>query len=611
MNHAAFLCLSLFLASVGFWSPPCLCGSITLRLNSQGIPFTGAPIGRECGGQTVGLIVRDLIVEKVQQAVENARKEGVLHLDTLPPIGVEHPANPQHGDFATSLPLRLSRATRIDPMKIAEELVRFISPGDEVDQVWAAPPGFVNFRLRDEWLARQVEPIREAGKSYGAVEQGHGRKVVVEFVSVNPTGPVHVGHTRGAVLGSTLATVLEAAGHSVTREYYVNDAGSQMEAFYGSVYARYMQALGYEAELPPNGYVGDYVLDLAKEIISEEGNRFISLGQEDAIRELGAIAREKMVRLTKEDLAQIRVEFDNWFSEESLYSSGEYEKAMDILRGGDYILKREGAEWFASTSLGEDKDNVLVRSTGAPTYFASDIAYHFNKFVQRGYDHAINIWGADHQGHVPRMKAATVAMGIEPERLAIMISQMVTLKRGAETVRASKRAGEFITLRELVDEVGPDACRYFFLARTPGTQMEFDLELAKKESSENPVYYIQYGHSRIAGIFRQAREMGITDWSQGDVSLLTDPSEMALIRKMVLLPELVENMARTLEPHHLPHYALELATAFHWFYENCRVLSSDPGDRPLTMARLKLVEAAQIVLSRALYLMGMEAPEQM
>ena len=559
----------------------------------------------------MGLIVRDLIVEKVQQAVDDARKEGVLHLDTLPPIGVEHPANPQHGDFATSLPLRLSKATRIDPMKIAEDLVRFISPGDEVDQVWVAPPGFINFRLRDEWLARQVEPIREVGKSYGSVEQGHGRRVVVEFVSVNPTGPVHVGHTRGAVLGSTLATVLEAAGHSVTREYYVNDAGSQMQAFYGSVYARYMQALGHDAELPPNGYVGDYVLDLAKEIVSEEGDRFISLGQEDAIRELGTIAREKMVRLIKEDLAHIRVEFDNWFSEDSLYRSGEYEQAMDILRGGDYILKREGAEWFASTSLGEDKDNVLVRSTGAPTYFASDIAYHFDKFVQRGYDRAINIWGADHQGHVPRMKAAVAAMGIEPERLDIMISQMVSLKRGAETVKASKRAGEFVTLRELVDEVGADACRYFFLARTPGTQMEFDLELAKKESSENPVYYIQYGHSRIAGIFRQAREMGITDWSQGDVSLLKDPNELTLIRKMVLLPELVENMARTLEPHHLPHYALELATVFHWFYENCRVLSSDPADMPLTLARLKLAEAAQIVVSRALSLMGMEAPEQM
>ena len=472
------------------------------------------------------------------------------------------------------------------------------------------PPGFINFRLRDDWLAGQVETIRRDGQGYGALEVGSGRSVIVEFVSVNPTGPVHVGHTRGAVLGSTLARVLEAAGYSVTREYYINDAGSQMEIFYASIYARYRQALGQEADIPSGGYVGSYVADLAQEIVTQEGDRFLFMSHEDAIRELGKIGREKMVGLIGEDLRHIRVEFDVWFSEKSLYESGKYEKAMDMLRQENYILEREGAHWLVSTELGEDKDNVLIRSTGAPTYFASDIAYHYNKFVQRGYDQAINIWGADHQGHVPRMKAAVMALGIDPERLTIMISQMVTLKRGQEVVRVSKRAGEFITLRELVDEVGVDACRYFFLSRSPATQMDFDLELARKESSENPVYYVQYGHARIGGILRNAQEQGI-DWSQGDVSLLKDPNELALIRKMVLLPELVESMARNLEPHHLPHYALDLATAFHWFYENCRVLSSDPADYPLTLARLKLVEAAQVVLSRTLYLMDMEAPERM
>ena len=281
-----------------------------------------------------------------------------------------------------------------------------------------------------------------------------------------------------------------------------------------------------------------------------------------------------------------------------------------MLRQESYIVEREGAQWFTSTALGEDKDNVLVRSTGAPTYFASDIAYHHNKLLRRAFDQAVNIWGADHQGHVPRMKAALAALGIDPARLTIMISQMVSLKRGQEVVRVSKRTGEFVTLRELADEVGADACRYFFLARTPDTQMEFDLDLAKKESAENPVYYVQYGYARIAGILTNARERDI-DWSQGDVALLVDPNELALIRKMVLLPELVESMARKLEPHHLPHYALELATAFHWFYENCRVLSSDPADYPLTLARLKLVEAAQIVLARTLYLMDMETPERM
>ena len=555
-------------------------------------------------------IIRDLIVEKIQVAIEEARREGILHLDTLPPIAVEHPSNPQHGDFATSLPLRLARATRVNPMKIAEELVKLISPGEEVAEVQAAAPGFINFRLRDEWLVKQVEAIREAGLSYGTMDAGAGEKVIVEYVSVNPTGPVHVGHTRGAVLGSALARIMEAAGYSVTREYYVNDAGSQMDAFYASVYARYKQALGREAELPANGYRGDYILDLAREIIAGEGDRFLHAPEEDALREIGKISREKMVHIIREDLKQIRVEFDNWFSEEGLYQNGEYEKAIGMLRRSEYISEREGAQWFTSTALGEDKDNVLVRSTGAPTYFASDIAYHYNKFLQRGYQQAINIWGADHQGHVPRMKAAASALGIDPNRLTIMISQMVTLKRGQEVVRVSKRAGEFVTLRELVDEVGSDACRYFFLSRTPSTQMEFDLELAKRESSENPVYYVQYGHARIAAILSNAREGGI-DWSQGDVSLLKDPSELALIREMVLLPELVESMARNLEPHHLPHYAMELATAFHWFYENCRVLSSNPEDHPLSLARLKLVEAAQIVLSRSLFLMDMEAPQRM
>ena len=555
-------------------------------------------------------IVRDLIVDKVRAAVEEARGAGVLSLDTLPDIAVERPSNPEHGDFASSLPLRLARATRISPIVMAEELVKLVPPGEEVDRVWAAPPGFINFRLRDGWLAGQVEAIRDAGAAYGDVLLGQGRSVIVEFVSVNPTGPVHVGHSRGAVLGSTLARVLAAAGFSVTREYYVNDAGSQMDAFYASVLARYKEALGRDASLPPGGYAGAYVADLAADILEEQGDRFLSMGEEEALQELGALGRRKMVSLIRNDLEHIRVEFDSWFSEESLYRDGKYDQAMETLEGRGYISQREGARWFASSALGEDKDNVLVRSTGAPTYFASDIAYHYDKLLERGFDQAIDIWGADHQGHVSRLKAAMAALDLDPDRLTIVISQMVTLKRGTEVVRASKRTGEFITLRELVDEVGADACRYFFLSRTPSTQMEFDLELAKKESTENPVYYVQYGHARIAGILNNARAQGI-DWTDGDVSLLTHPSEVALVRKMLLLPELVENMARTLEPHHLPHYALELATAFHWFYENCRVLSSNPEDYPMTLARLKLAEAAKTVLSKTLYLMDMTAPEKM
>jgi arginyl-tRNA synthetase len=555
-------------------------------------------------------LVRDRISQLVAEAIDQARQEGVVQLETMPQILMERPSNPEHGDFATSLPLRLARATRINPLQLAEMLVARMPNSSEVERVAAALPGFVNFFLKNRWVQQQVEVVREAGDEYGNVEVGRQRRIMVEFVSVNPTGPVHVGHTRGAVLGSALANVLKAAGYDVTREYYVNDAGNQMDIFYRSVYARYQQALGYSVEFPANGYQGDYIQDLAREIIDAEGTRFLGMDEDQAIKQIGDLGREKMVANIRADLDLVGVNFDNWFSERSLFENQEYDRAMDRLREKNYLSERENAIWFNSSLLGDEKDNVVVRSTGEPTYFASDIAYHYNKFVERNFDQVIDIWGADHQGHVPRMKAAVEALGVNPDALTVLVSQLVTLKRGEETVRVSKRTGDFVTLNELVDEVGSDACRYFFLARAPSTQMEFDLELAKKESSENPVYYIQYGHARIASILSLAQERGL-DWHAADVSLLNDPNELNLIRTMIRLPELVEQMARNLEPHHLPHFAMELATAFHWFYENCRVVSANPEDAEITLARLKLVESAQIVLRRTLELMGMSAPERM
>ena len=553
---------------------------------------------------------RDLIVAKIEKALESARVQRLLPLETAPVIEVEHPGKSRNGDFATSLPLRLARSTRVAPMEIAETLIKLMPTDDMVERVWAAPPGFMNFALRQEWLQRQVVEVLQAGKSYGTLQLGNPQKIMVEFVSVNPTGPIHVGHTRGAVLGSVLASVLQAAGHSVTREYYVNDAGTQMDLFYSSVYARYMEALGKEAQLSRDGYQGDYVIDLAREIISQEGERFASVEREEGIKALGSIAREKMLVHTKKDLSGLGVEFNVWFEEHTLFESGEYQETLDFLDQNGHLAHRDGALWFTSAALGDNRDNVVIRSSGAPTYFASDVAYHHNKFIRRNFDRVVNIWGADHQGHVSRLKAAVGAMGIDPDRLDIIITQMVTLKRGDEVVKVSKRSGDLVTLSELVDEVGPDACRYFFLARAPGTQMDFDLKLATKESSENPVYYIQYAYARISGILQRAREQDI-DWTSAQVSLLRDPNELTLIRKMLQLPELVEKIAKTQEPHHLPHYALELATAFHWFYENCRVLSGNPDDRELTLARLKLSEAAQLVLSQALTLMGMTTPERM
>ena len=561
------------------------------------------------------MLVRDTIATAVAAALQKASHDRAISVDSVPDIEVERPNNPEHGDFATNLPLRLARAARANPLQLAQLIAERIESSPEIESVSAAPPGFINFKLSESWLQQQVEHVRAAGDAFGASGVGAGRKVMVEFVSVNPTGPVHVGHTRGAVLGSALANTLAAAGYDVTREYYINDAGSQMEAFYRSVWTRYRQALGHDAEMPENGYQGDYVADIATQIIDSDGPGYLDKVDAAAVREIGDVAREKMVALIRDDLDAIGVAFDNWFSERRLFqdpesSPSDYDRAMARLRAGGHLAERSGALWFISTALGDERDNVVVRSSGEPTYFASDIAYHFNKFAGRGFDRVIDIWGADHQGHVPRMKAAVQALGIEPENLTVLISQMVTLKRGDETVRASKRTGDFVTLRELVDEVGMDACRYFFLARAPSTQMEFDLELATRESSENPVYYVQYAHARNASILNLAAERGI-DYSRGDVSLLNHPNELELIRTMLRLPELIVQVAENLEPHHLPHYAMELATAFHHFYENCRVISANPEDNDLTLARLKLVAAAQIAFRRTLTLMGMSAPDRM
>lgn len=556
------------------------------------------------------MLMKHRIADLVAQAVEEAQRRGSLPAGPIPDIEVEHPQNPEHGDFAVSLPLKLARAARMAPVSIAERLVPLMPAEDAVEEVRVAPPGFINFDVKRQWVQAQVNSIIQEGDSYGRLHLAAPQRIQVEFVSVNPTGPVHVGHARGAVLGSGLASILEAAGHDVTREYYINDAGSQMDAFNRSLWARYLQTQGTRRDMPENGYMGEYMIDLAKEVVAEEGQRFVDMPEHQAIEAIGKIGLDKMLGLIKDDLRAIRVDFDVWFSEGSLYANQEYEAAIEQLRGSGYLSEREGATWFASSALGEDKDNVLVRRTGEPTYFASDIAYHRNKFISRGFDRVINVWGSDHQGHVSRLKASMSALGVNQDRLTIIISQLVTLKRGEEAVRASKRKGEIVTLRELAEEVGADACRFFFLARSPESHMDFDLELAKAESADNPVYYVQYAHARIAGILRLAKERGI-DFSGGDVSLLTHDAEQALVKKMLQLPELIETMAQELEPHHLPRYAVELATAFHWFYQQCRVVSSEPGAEPVARARLKLVEACRIVLARCLSLMGMTAPERM
>jgi arginyl-tRNA synthetase len=553
------------------------------------------------------MVIKHKLAKALKQAVIQAQQEGVLAVTTLPEVIVERPQNPEHGDYASSLPLKLARTTDIAPLSIAEKVLEFLPPLPEVAKIVVVAPGFINFKLSSDWLTKQVAAILDAGDSYGNIDLGDGRPVQIEFVSVNPTGPLHVGHGRGAVLGSTLANVLGAAGYAVEKEYYINDAGSQLDAFSRSLYVRYQQCLGVDAEMPSDGYLGNYMVDLAKEIIEKEGKRFLAMPGDAALRELGAIGVAEVMGMIRQVLELLGVEFDVWFSEQSLYKNGQYEKAMKLLRDGGYVAEKENATWFISSALGEDKDNVLIRSDGSPTYFASDVAYHFNKFLERQFDTVINIWGADHQGHVSRMIAVVNALGINPERLKVIICQLVTLRRGQELVRVSKRSGDIITLREVIDEVGSDACRFVFLSRSADAQMDFDLELAKKQSADNPVYYVQYAHARIASILRLAKERGI-DYARGDVSLLTTEPELTLIRRMILLPEMLELVASTLEPHHLPYYAQDLATVFHSFYKQCRVVSKN---QELTWARLKLVKAAQIVLARTLRLMGMAAPESM
>ncbi len=566
------------------------------------------------------MTVRDEIARLVDEAAKAAQAAGEIPPVGLPEPTVERPSRPEHGDYASSLPMRLARTARLAPLALAETIVRHLASSDAIGSVQLAPPGFINIRLDDRWIAAQVDTILAAGDAFGSGTSGRGKRVQVEFVSANPTGPLHVGNGRWASIGDSLARVLQASGYDVEREYLVNDAGTQAALFGDSIFARYLQLFGKQAEVPLDGYSGEYVTDMAREIKDEVGDSYVNSDATPA--EIKRLAVQKMVARIRDDMAAIGVQYDVWYFESSLYEESDtFDVAMALIKKQGAVVEKEGAVWFATSALGEDKDNVIIRSNGAPTYFASDIAYHYDKFMIRGFDKVIDIWGADHQGHVSRVKTAVQALGVEEGRLEIIIGQLVSVRSGDSAGRLSKRAGNVINLREVVDEVGKDACRFFFLSRSADSQMEFDLDLAKKQSNDNPVYYVQYAHARIAGILSQASEHGLSP-DGGDVSMLTDPAELTLVRKMLHLPELVESIAESHEPHHLPHYAIDLATSFHDFYEKCRVmprwLDEDGNQRPvpegelaLSRARLRLVAAAKVALARTLGLMGMDAPERM
>jgi arginyl-tRNA synthetase len=468
---------------------------------------------------------------------------------------VQPPRRAEYGDLSTSVCMQIARLARMAPLKIAEIVADHIVRDDAIGEVGVAPPGFLNFALSSVWLAQQVETIIAAGETWGQTDSGEGKRVQVEHGSANPTGPLHVGFARNVVLGDTIANIMAAAGYSVHREYYINDRGMQIELLGKSLYARYIQLLGGDASLPEEGYRGQYLVDWAQEVIDAEGEHYLGMPTAEAEATLRDIGIEKALAVIRADLKRLGIRYDNWFSETSLYDSGLFDQIMQMLRDRGHLTEREGAVWFTSPDL--DDDVVIIRSPqvmpdpdNRPTYLASDLAYAWNKLVERRFERAIYVWGADHHGDVPRVKAGARVLGLDPERLELILYQMVSLKRGGVDVRMSKRAGEFVTLRELLDDVGPDATRFFLLLRSADSQMEFDVDLAKEQSDENPVYYVQYAHARIASVLRIAQERGWTDWSDGDVSLLVHPRELDLVRKMIQLPEIVHRAAQELAPHH-------------------------------------------------------------
>ncbi|MCA1648133.1 MAG: arginine--tRNA ligase, partial [Chloroflexi bacterium] len=547
-------------------------------------------------------LVRDRLTELVRHAVARAQAAGTLPAVAMPEVAIERPAKAEQGDFATSFALRAKRAVGPrgpNPMEIAGAISAQIAhdPPGYLAGVEAAPPGFLNFTLADDWLREQVNIIVAEGRAYGTLPVGNQGRVQVEFVSANPTGPVHIGTARNAALGDSIARVLDRAGWQVQREYYYNDAGAQMERLAHSVWVRYQQALGRAAELDKADYGGEYVVEIAQAILGEHGHRFANVPEENA-EELGALAARQIMGWIEADLDRARVRFDNWFSEARVIREGDFQRVLDMLRERGQVYDREGATWLSSQELGDERDRVLIKSDGRPTYTATDIAYHYDKFFVRAFDRVINIWGADHQGQVPSMKAIVKSLGVEPERFDILIYQMVNVLRNGEVVRMGKRAGNFVTLAEVLDEVGVDATRWYLVSRSSDAMMEFDLDLAQKQSSENPVYYVQYAHARLARVLADAAPGA--DGPSGDVGRLTQPTELALIRRMLQLPEVVDLAARNLAPHHIPHYVYEVARATQTWYDAgsedraMRILTDDTG---LRAARLKLAAAARQVLA--------------
>lgn len=554
--------------------------------------------------------MKNKIMEIVRTALEKSAGKGQLPEISLPYIEVDTPANSDHGDYASNAAMILASQAKQNPRKIAQTILDNIVDSDSIiEKAQIAGPGFINFYIKESVWREALKNIDEQKENYGRIDSGRGKNVQVEFVSANPTGPLHIGHARGAVVGDVITNLLKMAGYRVLREYYINDAGNQMNNLGKSVLLRYRELYGEKIDFPETCYRGDYIKDIASEIRNGEGDKYLISDEEETVRYFTEVAGKNILEEIKIDLKDFGVIFDEYFSEKELYKDNGVNKLLDQLRQRDFIYSEGETLWFKTTSFGDEKDRVVIRKNGEPTYFAADIAYHQNKF-SRGFDMVIDIWGADHHGYMPRLWAAVQALGYDRNVLKIILVQLVNLLRGGVPVAMSTRSGEFVTLREVLDEVGKDAARYNFLMRRSDSHLDFDLELAKKQSNENPVYYVQYAHARICSILRMAMERGISDPGYDDinVSLLSETDEKVIIKALIRYPEVIFAAARSLEPHRVTFYLNELAGMFHSYYNKYKVISDDEN---LTKARLFLMKAVKIVLQNALKILGVSAPEKM
>jgi arginyl-tRNA synthetase len=554
--------------------------------------------------------LHNILTKVITEAIEACRGQGLLNYQQLPEFVIEVPREKGHGDFACNIAMLLAREARMAPRKIAETIVAVVNieSHDQIDKIEVAGPGFINIFLNNSWLYDIPALVTRLEDSYG-YNSRLGQRVQVEFVSANPTGNLHMGNARGGAIGDTLANILDRAGYDVQREFYINDAGNQIEIFTDSLETRYLQLNGHDLPFPENGYAGQDVVDTVKRIISCYGKQLLDMSPEHRRKILIDYALDEKVAYMRNTLENFGINYDVWFSEKSLHESGKIEQVMNYLQDKGYIYEEENALWFKTTLFGDEKDEVIMRANGLPTYFAADIAYHQDKF-ERGFDWVINVWGADHHGHVARMKGAIEALGYDPDKLDILLMQLVRLYRGGNIVRMSKRTGTTVSLDELIEEVGRDAARFFFVMRSPDSHLDFDLELAKQQNQENPVYYVQYAYARICSIFRQAEAAGVRlpGITEIDPSLLQEEEEIALLRKIADFPEEISVAARAMAPQRIARYVLDLAGLFHSFYNHHRVLYQDQA---LQDARLLLMYITRITIKNSLDILGVNSPERM